>query len=378
VLSYENLLTPAWFRRHVPTTPVLQDSYAFLSFQDAMHYLIRTCQWQGKTLLLPAFYCEATVADFRKHGLQVVFCDIDRQRLDVDVDHFSQLLQEVQPDLVLLYHFFGKESRLYQDRSWLQDLKQDAWLITDGAHAWLEQHSVEFFTPRHVYIDSTRKTCACMMAHLILPAGMTVQPEGVSRWAVFRFQIRALFAVKTVCLRLATFWQLDWAATLADKLYGMHDDLIGSPVKAYAGFAWDAWWYAHMDIQAIAAYRQEVWQWYLDEFTDLIDAGLLQIFDMPDHERARCCFFFVKLNMANQQDLLKTLQGEGYWVDVLWRFQLLEGVSQEFRDWASTVVVFPLTVNTRPGHVKAMAELMRTWQRTDIVSLAAREELPPC
>ena len=360
MLSYENLLTPAYFRRRIPAAYALTGSHAFLSFQDAMHYLIRELDWAGKTLLLPAFYCEATVADYRKHGLKVVFCEIDRQTLDVDVDSFRQMLRDTRPDLVLLYHFFGKQSRLYTERSWLDELKAEAWLITDCAHAHMEHHSLERLSPRHIYLDSTRKTSTCMMSHMLLPPGMSLQQQGVSRWAWFRFSIRLLFAIKTICLRLASFWNWRWAASLGDTLYGWHDDMIGSRVQAFAGFAWDRWWYAHMDIPAIGKYRVRVWQWYLNEFADLAGAGHVQIFDMDAAERSRCCFFFVKLNCVDQDALLDKLHEAGYWVEVLWRFQLLDGVPAEFRDWASTVVVLPLTINTRQEHIRAMAAIFRT------------------
>lgn len=360
VLTYENLLR--FEDLTFSSNEKLQrlNTFTFLSFQDALHYLIRSNSLNGKTILIPSFYCDATICDMRKHGLRVVRCRMDRVRFDVDMVDFVTTLRNESPDIVLIYYFFGKTSALFQDRTWLQYLKPDGILISDCAHALLPQHHIEFITERHVYIDSTRKSTSCMMAHLVTPDGVTVVHGEVSRYSLFRYAVRALFWLKSSCLRLATLTGLRFLSVIGDRLFVLHDNLIGSATAAFAGFWWDAFIYRHIDFDRIKSHRTTLSEAYHSCLAPLADAGHLELFDLPIDEAGNLCFFFCTVADQTKLDpLLTHLSAEGYWVEALWDFSAQDGLTEDERAWASRVIVFPYSLRTQPSHVNHIASLMK-------------------
>src|SRR5688500_15962589 len=105
-LTCENLLPWSYYRTR--TDPALSRlrSIDFLSFQDALHYLVRAFDLAGQKIVLPAFYCDATLKDIEKHGLHIVLCPVDRAGFDVDPGRFEELLRAERPGIVLIYNFF--------------------------------------------------------------------------------------------------------------------------------------------------------------------------------------------------------------------------------------------------------------------------------
>jgi hypothetical protein len=367
VLTYENLLRLTDLRVIPCETPRPLNTFNFLSFQDALHYLVRAHRLAGKTILVPSFYCDVTVDDMRKHGLHVVRCRTDYARFDVDLADFVAKLRSESPDIVLLYYFFGKTSVLFQDRAWLQHLKPMALLISDLAHALLPQHRLEFLSEQHLYLDSTRKTTSCMMAHLVMPPGMAVDAAGVARFSPFRYAIRTLFWLKSSCLRLATRTGLSFFSNLGNRLYTLHDHWIGSPVAAFAGFSWDAFLYCHIDFNKLSIHRTMLHDVYRRHLAAVSRAGHLQLFDVPPEEAGNLCFFFAAVvDPARRDPLLTLLRGQGYWVDILWDFDVQQDISEEDRQWARRVIVFPYTLRTQPPHVEHIAALTKTFFGMDI------------
>lgn len=362
VLTYENLLRLSDLRA-IPCAALRPlNTFNFLSFQDALHYLIKTHHLTGKTILVPSFYCDATVDDMRKHGLNVVRCRTDHIRFDVDIADFEAKLRSESPDIVLIYYFFGKTSVLFQDRAWLQHLKPQALLISDLAHALLPHYRLDFLTERHFYIDSTRKSTSCMMAHLVMPPGAMVDSSFVVRLSLFRYAIRALFWLKSGCLRLSADTGLKCVADLGNRLYTLHDHWIGSPMAAFAGFRWDAFQYCHIDFDKIRMHRTMLYDVYRQHFAAIGRAGYLQLFDIPKDEAGNLCFFFAAVaDLAQRDALLALFQSQGYWVENLWDFDIQQDISAEDQQWARRVIVFPYSLRTQPHHVEHIATLAKTF-----------------
>lgn len=361
VLTYENLLR---FRDLKISSCVALNSlnrFSFLSFQDALHYLIRSHRLIGKTILVPSFYCDATINDMHKHGLRVVRCKTDHDKFDVDYEDFLKKISSESPDVVLIYYYFGKSSVLLQRRSWLNHIKPTAVLISDFAHSLLPHHRIEFLTERHLYIDSTRKTTSCMMAHLVMPSGLQVDTALVSRFSLFRYAIRILFALKSSCLRLATVTEMELFSKAGNYLYSLHDQLIGSTAEAFAGFSWDSFVYRHIDFERIRDHRLSLHKLYLANLADLSRAGHLKLFEVPAESAGTHCFFFVTISDAAKRALvLAILQKHGYWSEALWNFDVQRDIDDSEREWAKSVIVLPYSTRTLPRHVEHMALLMKS------------------
>lgn len=89
-------------------------------------------------------------------------------------------------------------------------------------------------------------------------------------------------------------------------------------------------------------------------------AGHLQFFDVPPEEAGMLCFFFATVtDLAQRDSLLALLRGQGYWVEILWNFDVQQDLAEEDRRWAKRVIVFPYTLRTQPRHVEHIATLTK-------------------
>lgn len=359
ILTYENLLQWNDFK-FLPHPALIQlNQYAFLSFQDALHYLIKKYQWQGKTILVPAFYCDATLHDMAKHGLQVRLCKIDQKNFDIDLADFQTVLRTEKPDIILIYNFFGKNSVLYTEKFWLELITSNTVLISDFAHSLIPNHKIEFFTAQHFYIDSTRKTTCRMLANLIMPKEIQVDNTQVVKQAKFKYALRSLFFLKSWSLRFATVFHNKMLAKFGLWLYGLHDNWIGSPLSAYTGFKWDKFLYNRINFDKIRRYRKELYVLYQQALFSLANKHI-QLFSLPEQETGNICFFFVRiLDAAAIVPLVNFLNQQGVWAEVLWNFSAIQGISNADKAWAESIIVLPYTLRTKAKHIKKIAALIQ-------------------
>lgn len=359
-LTYENFLPLSYFQRAGNRVLKDRNAFNFLSFQDALHYLVRAHNLAGKKILLPSFYCEATIADMQKHGLKVVLCRMDHATLDVNIADFIEKLQTEKPEIVLVYNVFGARSRLYERQDWLQFLTPDALIISDFAHAYFAGHPLVFLGRHHVYIDSTRKTTCRMMAHLVMPDGMAMHHAFISRASLFRYIVRGLFFLKNSMLRLGEKFHCKPLSNAGKRLYLLHDHYIGSHRAAFAGFGWDALLYKHINFHKILAHRTQLYDAYSTAFSPLVEQGHLALFSLPEGEGKNLAFFVARVVETHKvAALLEHFERADIWADVLWDFDAIEGMDEEDRNWAKSVVVFPYTVHTTASHVKKIADLLQ-------------------
>ena len=365
-LTCENLLPRSCLQPQADPFFSRLQSVDFLSFQDALHYLVRAYDLAGRKILLPAFYCDATLHDMAKHGLTIVLCPVDQVLFDIDREAFEQLLKTETPDIILIYNFFGKNSRLYIDTTWRQHISPEAIIISDFAHCLLPNHDINFLAERHFYVDSTRKTTSFIMAHLVHPPGFVFRPELAVRLSAFRFAMRALFFLKTACLKVATRTAFDFLAALGMHFFVLHDRFIGSPKAAHRGFRWDGLRFRHIDFAKVRQHRAALYGEYAENFSGLAAAGHIELFELPAAERVNLCYFFLRIVEERRiAELISYLETNGYWVDRLWDFDKVDGMEESERQWAKSIIVFPYTLQTRPAHIRAMAALTRTFFNHD-------------
>lgn len=360
-LTCENLLTPSFFQ--LKKDRIIEDLEIinFLSFQDSLHYLIKACGLNGKKILLPSFYCDATLNDMKKNGLKPVLCPMNRKTLDVDVDVFNKITEEERPDIVLIYNVFGKKSALLENTEWKNFLKDDAIIICDWAHSLIPLYgAVSFLSDRNFIIDSTRKTTSCMMSHLVIPPGHTFKPECTTRISVFPFILRLLFFIKSTLLRISRVLNSRTIGKMGMKVFELHDGMIGTPPNAYKGFAWDSFLYKHIRFSKIKEKREELYQEYVSAFGTPAFREHIQLFEIPQEDIGNICFFFVSIKNINKiPDMLSAFEEAGYWPERLWNFDAMEDISESERDFGKSVIVFPLTIQTDQKDIKNMARIMQ-------------------
>lgn len=358
ILTYENLLKISDFNLKANPTLSQLNSYSFLSFQDALHYLIQAHAWQGKTILLPAFYCAATLHDMQKQGLKIRLCKIDQQKFDIDSNDFRSILETEHIDIILIYNFFGKNSQLYSDPTWQRFITPDTIIISDFAHALVPNHNIEFLCKNHFYIDSTRKTTCRMFANLIMPTGQQVNSQFVVKHASFKLAIRVLFFLKSWSLRLAARLNSKTLADIGLWLYGLHDNKIGSKAQAYSGFAWDRFLYQRINFSKIKQHRKYLQVTYLQALDHL--QKYVELFPLAENEAENSCFFYIRIrDVTAVSQVLSCLNKKGIWSEVLWDFDAIEELSPAERNWCQSIIVLPYTLRTQAKHIQTIAALLQ-------------------
>ncbi len=332
----------------------------FLSFQDAFHYLIKALELRGQTVLLPEFYCDATVNDMRGWGLNVAFYRIDHGTFDADPEDFKAKLRGLKPGVVIIYHIFGKTSALRDDRRWLEDMGTETVLIEDLAHSLLVNHlPVRPLVKNHYYIDSPRKTVSCMMSNLVLPDTHKFQPDLTATRSVFAWRVRGLFLAKTFFLRLGQCFDSRALMRLGMDFFVRHDSLIGSPKQAYRALWWDRFLYPRIHFDKIMRARPALYKMYQHHFKALAARGVIEMFPVRDEEAERLSFFPVRIcDETRIPDFIRACEAAGYYPERLWDFDKLEGLAPERKPWLKSIVVFPLTIHALEADIQAMAKIM--------------------
>ncbi|HTK13720.1 MAG TPA: hypothetical protein VL402_07955 [Xanthobacteraceae bacterium] len=373
-LTCENIVPLSFFKRVPAAHSAHVTAVPFLSFQDAMHYLIAAFDLAGKTILLPSFYCDVTLDDFRKHGLTVRLYATDHARFDADISDFYDKIASDPPDIVVVYNYFGKTSGLYDDPRWVEALKPGAFIVSDYAHTLYDFAEPKFLHPRHVVIDSARKTTGCMMAHLIAPAGFVPDGRKIANVSAFRLLVRLLFLGKNFCLRWGQGLGLVALVRLGLRIYGLHDDLIGSRQPAFAAFGFDDRIYRHIDFARIKAHKATLYAAYRSAFAQAAAAGCVFLLPVPRGEDQNLCFFPVRV-MAESSvpELLQHLENHGYWVEQLWNFDAIKTLSAAERAWSKSVLALPFTPATTIQDIHAMAALVESFYAEPATDIVAAE-----
>jgi hypothetical protein len=359
-LTCENLLSRSWFKKESNFELEKLQTYNFLSFQDAFHYLIKAYNLRGKTLLVPAFYCDATIADFKKHGLNIILCPMDYGCLEIDVERYKEIVRTTKPDIIIIYNIFGKKSVLLSEKDWLHDVKPETIIISDMAHCFLVDYMpLEKLTDRHIFIDSARKTTSFMMSHLILPSNFPYKKEASDGHDIFSLLVKGIFILKTFFLKLGQTLKSKFFLKVGMNLFGLHDALIGSSLRAYIGFSYDKKHYNSINFSAIREHRKKLYSEYQKQFEPIEKKGNISLFQVSSDDQPRLCFFFLQIkNETLVSNLLDYYSQQGYWPERLWNFDAIEQLEPRARDLAKSIIVFPYTVNTDFTHIAAMANIL--------------------
>lgn len=334
----------------------------FLSFQDAFDYLIKAYSLQNQKILLPSFYCDATVRNMSEK-LRVILCSVDRERFDVDYDDFVDKVRSEKPRVIILYNFLGMNSLLYRKRDWLRFVPEDTIIVSDFAHSLLPNHRLPFLSKNHFYIDSARKCTPFMIAHLIVPEGFVLQKKLIRPFNMFKIYVRLLFFLKNKLFRLAQWTRSAILEHIATAISIEHNRLIGERVTPNRAFSLDHLFYCHINFERIVEHRRLLFHTYRKTFKK-IKCPHIQQFNVPATEAGNLCFYFMRIPSRFIPGLRQYLSERGYLIDQIWDFENFDGLNEHFREWAKSIVLFPYSMHTRPSHVRKMAELITTYFRT--------------
>jgi hypothetical protein len=169
----------------------------------------------------------------RRHGLEEIVYPVDENLQPIDKD-FIQLLRDVQPQVVVLFHPVGISNTLLdRPQAWLHHLPITCLLIEDCAHRVVESRDIHFLTDRHFLIDSWRKVMplqgACLYSQSEIPH---IPLQNI----IYFSRILLWWSVMQVFLNLAHFAPSIFVAKkanwLADKAMERGYEIIGDSYRA--------------------------------------------------------------------------------------------------------------------------------------------------
>lgn len=331
-----------------------RDVLSFLSFEDALVFLFDVLGvGRDDTVLLPGFYCEDVTANIAKR-CKVQHYAIDEDRLDADVSDFRDQLKTAQPRVVFLYNVFGKETELHERTEWLQDLRDDAIVISDMAHSLLPFHALNALMPRHFFIDSARKCTPCMVAHLVCPPGFTPPSQGASPWRWYPVRARVLFGLIALCMRLHVVTTVRSFARIADVLFILHNGMIGETNVACRSFAVDERRYRRLHFDRIAKIREQLWAVYDRTFATL-DTTHVRRFILNPKSVREMCYYCLAIPPDAVPGFLKYMEDNRVIADQLWDMDRIPGLTPRMHQLGSSIVVFPLTPDMTEGDAQTIA-----------------------
>lgn len=101
------------------------------SLKVIAHWRQRVTQKSKISIMLPDFFCNASLAPLRSMGVQLLFYPLT-SLLTPDMDVCRTLCQDRPPDLFVLTHYFGQSAQGKAAVAFCKEKK--VWLIEDAAH----------------------------------------------------------------------------------------------------------------------------------------------------------------------------------------------------------------------------------------------------
>lgn len=324
--------------------------FDFLSFGDAFDYLVSHFRLKGGKMLIPMFYCEDMVEKYKKI-FDVEFYRVNRDEFAEDYPNFVKKIDEVSPDIILIYNFFGKHSTLYKNNGWLKHINPNTIIISDIAHNLLYDQPIRFLGRNHFFIDSSRKCTSLMVSHLVTPIDFCLKSERISTINAYKIKTRVLFAVKNTLYWFSYFFNSLKLAEWANRVFLHHNAIIGYPPQPTLAYRWDAFLFRHLKYKKIHAKREKNHDVYKEELRRHA-LPEIQLPRIPEDEVKYMNFFPIIVPYRHAEKLVKFMHEHRVIIDRLWDFSKTKELDREFKEWGNSFMLLPYTNLTSTGEAK--------------------------
>lgn len=235
--------------------------YFFLSWEDALWELQRYFQLPaGSRILVPSFFCGDVIQNMHAHGFQVESYPLDRQ-WQITQTEFRSCIRRTHPTIIVFFHPVGSTSPLLtHPEQWLDLVGPETILLEDAVHRVVEPNRLRLLSPRHVVIDSLRKTTPLAGANLFTHSSL--QLPFTPWWQTWQYQLAVLswWWLFQLCLQLQTWFSFaawsNWWNHAAEKAMLTGYDLIGDSQRPARSGGLLARLARHVDHQKIEAAKE--------------------------------------------------------------------------------------------------------------------------
>lgn len=294
-------------------------------------------------MLLPSFYCEDTVNYFRRFA-EVRFYNMDWCNLDADNSSFTDLVRTLKPKVVVIYNVFGKESVLLTDTSWLRILPNDSIIISDCAHSLLPLHDLTPLTQNHFFIDSPRKCTPFMFSHCVYPDENYKRSYKAKKVSWYSVITRILFGTKQWLAALHLKLRVRVLADWSEKIFMIHNGIIGLSNISHAAWFFDPIGFAHIDFDEIVNARIKLWHAYKEEFLRF-PLSRVRTYQLSPQQIGQMSFFPIRVPRDSAQELICSCVKLDVQAERLWNLDRISGLSESECQSGMEIVVLPFTPN---------------------------------
>lgn len=299
----------------------------FLSFTDALRYLVRTAGMNKDTVvLLPDFYCPHTA-----HALMTMatvrFYRVNDD-LTVDEDDLKNQVQRTKPAMVVLYSFFGGSigDAVYR---FLEEEVPDALVVDDYAHRSLVGHDIVWKHPNHIYIDSIRKHTPYLGSHMVSKKDFGRLQGSINGYILFCHLLRACENAANVAARITGSSRM---RDVSNRLFEALDSRIGDGQEAVRGGRMAETQWPYIDITRVKLHKERLRKRYASALRTKLSTLI---------EQYEVCYLPLFAKGTTQEELIEALDAGGVSAEKMWEYE--RWMPERSRDLFDSMVILPLT-----------------------------------
>ncbi len=344
-----------YLRWQATTVPENLQHFSYLSWEDALWDLLEYFSYpKPSTILVPEFFCADVVENMETHGLQHKTYPLDKN-LQADPKVFKKLLQEYQPQVVVILHAVGITNQLFAQKDvWLSALPKDTLLIEDSVHRVVNPAEISLISPRHIVLDSLRKVAPIPGTNLF-GGEVLKELKPTDSWKTIPYQsaVLAWWMIFQCCLMLALLpnnrWKKIWNA-LAEKSMLRGYDWIGDNFSAASGNTVFQWLSLRLDHEKISRTKKTQVELYETLLNPLWKSPALFKLTFPESDFGNLRGYPVGLELQNAQQILTKMRSKS----LLVRFELNDfGWTQKQK-----IVYLPLGPHVSESQIIQICEIL--------------------
>lgn len=321
--------------------------YFFLSWSEAMLFLFKHHKVSREDyLLLPNFFCPATLAFLAKNG-KVLFYEINDD-FSVNKESYFLQIEKFKPKVIVNFSLVGFNLNEDEEKKLQALVSNEAILIEDYAHQIIDAEPKKLFTG-HYYIDSIRKHSSLLGAHLVNFEGRV---EGVERFNWYKFLCQFYRFCQNFCFLTAKIFSSTALYKMGYWFFLKLDEIVGeSPVSTF-GPIFSFHLYNLLDLKKINKNCRELLLSYNTKFNFFPKKYLTTLNDDILASSGLVSCYPVLINSEIKNDLLKFLNEYKIFAEELWEYEETNFGHLLNKKLYEQLVIFPLSSYLRETDIK--------------------------
>jgi hypothetical protein len=230
-------------------------------------------------------------------------------------------------------------------------------IIEDYAHRLFAELPLKQ-TTNHYFIDSIRKHCSLLGAHLLNFNGRVAGVKKINHYKLacifYRFWQNRLFDLAYIFSAPSLY---QWGFKFFLKL----NNLIGEPVAPTTGTWFSFLAYNFLNLKKIRKNYNEILLSYNEKIALLPDIYIKKLNSTALIESGIATYYPLLVSKAIREQLLTFLETDGIFAFQIWNWEEKTGRKELNRELHESLIVFPLSVLITKSDIDYIFEKMKTF-----------------